>query len=89
MIRAFHPSNRKRTAIVAAGRDVLPEELRGPEQNYQHTEKYWDHRRATELRERLRTERIDKEALGKSFSMRPSLTDGLVRASPALRAFKP
>lgn len=72
-----------------AGRDVLTEELRGPEQSYQHTDKYWDHRRATELRERLRTERIDKEALGKSFSMRPSLTDGLVRASPELRAFKP
>lgn len=72
-----------------AGRVVLTEELRGPENNYQHTDKYWDHRRANELLERLRTKRIDKEALGKSFSARPSLTDGLARTSPELQAYRP
>ena len=50
----------------------------------------WLYRRVTELLERLRTQQIDREALGKSFTAPyPTLTDDLARTSPELQAYRP
>lgn len=55
---------------------------------FANKDEYWDHRRALEFLERVRSGRIDSEALGNRYSELRG-TNGLVRASPEIGKFKP